>query len=165
MGGTARGFTLIELLVVMVVIAIALGVVGVRLMPDGRDRLRDSAEQLALLMENATLQARSSGVPMAWVGKHGEYLFFRRDEQGLWDPLQKGPFRRRVLRDGITIDSIELDGKPVKLGTRVPISATSFSSPFHIRLGAPAASLYVIGDGVGAVTVSTSKDAPADAGR
>lgn len=165
MGRRGRGFTLIELLVVMVVIAIALGVVGAKLMPDDRDRLRHSAEQLALLMENATLQARSSGVPMAWVGKHDEYLFFRRDEQGLWEPLQQGPFRRRMLKDGITIVSVALDGKPVKLGTRVPISATSFSAPFHIRLGAGGATLYVIGNGVGAVTVSSSRNSGADAAR
>lgn len=160
---TARGFTLIELLVVLVIMGIALGMVTLRLMPDDASRLRHTGEQLALLLENAGLQARSSGVPMAWVGKHGEYLFFQRDEQGRWQPVEQGPFRRRALEDGITIVAVELDGKPVKLGTRVPISATSFASPFNIKLGAGASALYVVGDGVGSVTIFLDKDAHAAA--
>ncbi len=161
----ARGFTLIELLVVLVIMGIALGMVTLRLMPDDASRLRQTGEQLALLLENAGLQARSSGVPMAWVGKHAEYLFFQRDEQGRWEPMETGPFRRRALEDGVTIVSVELDGKPVELGSRLPISATSFASPFNIKLGAGASALYVVGDGVGAVTISLDKDAHAAAER
>jgi general secretion pathway protein H len=159
----ARGFTLIELLVVLVIMGIALGMVTLRLMPDDASRLRRAGDQLALLLENAGLQARSSGAPMAWVGKHADYLFFQRDEQGRWEPVDSGPFRRRALEDGVTIVAVELDGKPVKLGTRVLISTTSFASPFDIKLGAGTAVLYVQGDGVGSVTISLDKDANAGA--
>ncbi len=159
------GFTLIELLVVLVIMGIALSLVTLRLMPDDASRLRHAGEQLSLLLENAALQARSSGVPMAWVGKHAEYLFFQRDEVGRWEPVETGPFRSRQFDEGVTIVSVELDGKPVELGSRLLISATSFSSPFNIKLGAGASTLYVVGDGAGNVTISLDKDAHAGADR
>lgn len=156
-----RGFTLIELLVVLVVMGIALGLVSVRLMPDDASRLRETGEQLALLLENAELQARSSGVPMAWVGKRDEYMFYQRNRQGLWEPVETGPFRRRALQVGVSIVAVELDGKPVELGSRVPLSATSFTSPFNIKLGAGTSALYVVGNGVGRVTVLMDRNANA----
>jgi len=159
----ARGFTLIELLVVLVVMGIALGIASVQLMPSDATRLRQAGEQLALLLENAGLEARSSGVTMAWVGKRSRYLFFQRNEQGLWESVDSGPFRARALEEGITIASVELDGKPVELGSRLPLSATSFGSPFNIKLSAGASVLYVVGDGVGTVSVTLDKDANASA--
>ena len=153
-----HGFTLIELLVVLVIMGIALGMVAVRLMPDDSARLRESGEQLALLMENAELQARSSGVPMAWVGRRNEYMFLQRNKHGGWEFVETGPFRRRALTEGVTIVSIEFNGKRADLGTRMPISATSFATPFNIKLGAGASALYVVGDGIGAVKVFLDKD-------
>lgn len=159
----SRGFTLIELLVVLVVMGVALGMVSVQLMPDDSSRLRQAGEQLALLLENAGLEARSSGVAMAWVGKRNQYRFFRRNEQGIWESIDYGSFRPRPLEEGISIAAVELDGKPVELGSRLPLSATSFSSPFNIKLSAGAAVLYVVGNGVGAVSVTLDKDANAPA--
>ena len=54
-----KGFTLIELLVVLVIIGIALGLVMVQLMPDRRAQLREESERLALLLENAGMEARA----------------------------------------------------------------------------------------------------------
>lgn len=157
----ARGFTLIELLVVLVIMGIALGMVAVNLMPDDSSRLRQAGEQLALLLENAGLEARSSGAPMAWAGKRNEYLFFRRNEEGRWESVDSGPFRARALEEGVTIAAVELDGKPVEFGSRLPLSATSFASPFSIKLSAGVSVLYVNGNGVGAVIVTLDKDANA----
>jgi len=162
-GRQARGFTLIELLVVLAIMGIALGMVAVKLMPDDSSRLRQAGEQLALLLENAGLEARSSGTPMAWAGKRNEYLFFRRNEQGLWETVDSGPFRGRALEEGLTIAAVELDGKPVDFGSRLPLSANSFASPFSIKLSAGASVLYVNGNGVGAVSVTLDKDANAQA--
>ncbi len=155
------GFTLIELLVVLVIVGIVLGIASVQLMPDDASRLRRTGEQLALLLENAGLDARSSGVVMAWVGKRDRYLFFQRNAQGVWEAVDSGSFRPRALEEGITIASIELDGKPVALGSRLPLSATSFASPFNIKLATGASVLYVVGDGGGKVSVTLDKDANA----
>lgn len=164
-GGPSRGqgFTLIEFLVVMVVMGIALGMAAVQLMPDDSSRLRQAGEQLALLLENAGMEARSSGVAMAWVAKRNQYQFFQRNEQGIWESIDSGSFRPRALEEGITIAAVELDGKPVELGSRLPLSATSFASPFNIKLSAGAALLYVVGNGVGTVSVTLDKDANAPA--
>ncbi len=150
---------MIELLVVMVVIAVTLGMVAVQLMPDDGTRLRTAGEQLALLLENAGLEARSTGIAMAWVGKRNEYLFFQRNEQGVWESIDQGSFRPRALEEGITIASVEVDGKPVDLGSRLPLSATSFASPFKIKLAAGASVLFVDGNGVGTVSVTLDRDA------
>lgn len=157
----AYGFTLLELLVVMVIIGIALAVVSVRLLPNDSDRVRRVGEQLSLLLENAGLEARSSGVSMAWAGKHDSYLFYQRNDEGLWESVQTGPYRQRMLEQGVTILSVELDGKPVKPGTRLPLPASSFALPFNIKLGAGASVLYVVGNGVGRVNVTLDKDANA----
>lgn len=145
----------------LVIMGIALGMVTIRLMPDDSTRLREAGEQLALLLENAELQARSSGVPMAWVGRRNEYMFLQRNKQGAWELVESGPFRRRELAERIVIVSIELNGKPVDLGSRLPISATAFAAPFNIKLGAGASAVYVVGDGVGAVKMYLDKDAHA----
>lgn len=160
-----RGFTLIELLVVLVIVGIVLGIATVQLMPSDSTRLRKAGEQLALLLENAGLEARSSGVAMAWVGKRDRYLFFQRNEQGIWESVDSGPFRPRALEEGITIAAVELDGKPVDMGSRLPLSATSFASPFNIKLAAGASVLYVAGNGVGTVSVALDKDANAHAAK
>lgn len=163
--GLERGFTLIELLVVLVIAGIVLGIASVQLMPSDGTRLRKAGEQLALLLENAGLEARSSGIAMAWVGKKDRYLFFQRNEQGNWESMDTGSFRPRALEEGITIAAVELDGKPVELGSRLPLSATSFASPFNIKLAAGASVLYVAGNGVGTVSVTLDKDANAPSGK
>lgn len=161
----ARGFTLIELLVVLAIAAIVLGMVSIQLMPSDGTRLRKAGEQLALLLENAGLEARSSGAPMAWVGKKESYLFLHRNAQGVWESVDSGSFRPRELEQGVTIAAVELDGKPVALGTRLPLSATSFASPFNIKLAAGVSALYVAGNGVGTVTVTLDRDANAPPSR
>lgn len=154
----ADGFTLLELLVVLVIMGIGLAVVSVNLLPNDNDRLRHTGEQLALLLENAGMEARSSGVSMAWVGKRDTYLFFQRDDDGLWEPVQTGPYRQRTLEQGVSILSVELDGKPVEMGTRLPLPASSFALPFNIKLGAGTSVLYVTGNGTGTVSVELDKD-------
>lgn len=142
---------------------IVIGMAAVKLMPDDASRLRQAGEQLALLLENAGLEARSSGAAMAWVGKRNAYLFFRRNEQGIWESVETGSYRPRALEEGVTIAAVELDGKPVQLGSRLPLSATSFAAPFNIKLSAGASVLYVAGNGVGTVSVTLDKEAYAPA--
>ena len=74
-----QGFTLVELLVVLVVIGITLGMTMVQLMPDNRAVLRQEAERLALLLENATLEAQASGQTLGWSGEASHYRFWKKN--------------------------------------------------------------------------------------
>ena len=130
-----RGFTLIELLVVLVVMGVALGLVMVQLMPDRQAPLRDEAARLALLLENAGLEARASGRSMAWSGEKNKYRFFSKNEYGDWVRIDdNSPFRPRTLPEGVNIGELSVEEQVLKPGEYIVLSAHSFAVPFRIRL-------------------------------
>lgn len=128
------GFTLIELLLVLVIAGIALATIVPQLMPDDRGQLREEADRLALLMGNAQLEARSSGVSMAWLPDGNGYQFWRRNAQGGWKPMEDGPFRFRAWSAQTRVAAVMIDDAPLKFGERMLLSATSFPPPYEIRL-------------------------------
>jgi general secretion pathway protein H len=148
-----RGFTLIEILVVLVIVGIALGTVVVQLMPNDRAQLREEAGQLALLLENAELEARSSGAAMAWLPETKGYQFWRKNQQGNWKPIEDGPYRFRAWKGNTRIISVSVDNEPFKLGELMILGAASFPLPFEIRLEHGAANATIEGDGSEAVSV------------
>ncbi len=147
------GFTLIELLVVLAIVGIALGAVAVQLMPDERGELRTEAEQLALLLENAALEARSSGAAMAWQPDNRGYQFWRRNELGNWKPLEQGPFRFRAWREQTRVAAVVIDDTPLHFGERMLLSASAFSLPFEVRLQHGPMRATVYGSSTGLVSV------------
>jgi general secretion pathway protein H len=157
-----RGFTLIELLVVLVVIGIALGMVMVQLMPDHRAALRDEAARLALLLENAGLEARASGRSLAWTGEKNSYRFFNRNEYGDWVRIvDDTAFRPRTLPEGVNVGEVSVEEQPLKPGEYVVLSANSFAVPFQIRLSSEYGSASVTGKSTGDVIFALD-DQPAD---
>jgi general secretion pathway protein H len=162
------GFTLIELLVVMVVMGVALGLVMVQLMPDQRAPLREEAGRLALLLENAALEARASGRSLAWSGEKNSYRFLSRNEYGDWVRIDDDTsFRPRTLPQGVGIGEVSVEEQPLKAGEYVLLSANSYAVPFRIRLylsaesGGEYGSASVIGKSTGDVVFSLD-DQPAD---
>ncbi len=102
--GGKGGFTLIELLVVLVVMGVALGLVAVQLMPDNRAILREEAQRLALLVENAGMEARVSGRPLAWSGEKNSYRFWKKNDYADWVRIEDAAaFRARTLPEGMHI--------------------------------------------------------------
>lgn len=146
-----RGFTLIELLVVMVVMGVALGLVMVQLMPDHRAPLRDEAGRLALLLENAGLEARASGRQLAWSGEKNSYRFFNKNEYGWVRIDDDSLFRPRTLPEGVNIGEVSVEEQPLKPGEYVLLSANSFAVPFRIRLSSEYGSASVTGKSTGDV--------------
>ena len=156
-----QGFTLIELLVVMVVIGITLGLVMVQLLPDKRAILRGEAQRLALLLENAGLEARSSGRPLAWSSENNAYRFWKKNDYGDWVRLEDDAmFRARALPDGMQIGAVSVEQHPLLAGEQMALSASSFALPFQIRLNSGAASASVTGSSTG--TVSAKLDGESD---
>jgi len=162
------GFTLIELLVVLVVMGVALGLVMVQLMPDRRAPLREEAGRLALLLENAGLEARASGRSLAWSGEKNSYRFLSKNEYGDWIRIDDdSSFRPRTLPQGVSFGEVSVEEQPLKPGEYVLLSANSFAVPFRIRLylsaesGGEYGSASVIGKSTGDVVFSFD-DQPAD---
>lgn len=150
-----RGFTLIELLVVMVVMGVALGLVMVQLMPDNRAPLREEAARLALLLENAGLEARASGRSLAWSGSGNKYLFLNKNAYGDWIRIDDdSPFRPRLLPEGVGVGEVSVEERPLKPDEYVLLSAHSFALPFRIRLSSVHGSASVTGKSTGDVVFS-----------
>ena len=153
-----QGFTLIELLVVLVVMGIALGIVVVQLMPDDKTTLREEAARLALLLENAGLEARSSGRSMAWSSESSRYLFWKKNDYNDWSRIQDDtPYRPRALPEGMQIGEVTLDGQVVKPGEQLALSASAYALPFRIRLSFHSAGTTVIGKSTGEVIVQSDE--------
>lgn len=147
-----RGFTLIELLVVMLVMGIAMGLVMVQLMPDHRAPLREEAARLALLLENAGLEARASGRSLAWSGDKNNYRFLSKNEYGDWVRIvDDSSFRPRTLPEGVNIGEVSVEEQALKPGEYVLLSAHSFAVPFQINLSSEYGSARVMGKSTGDV--------------
>ena len=150
-----RGFTLVELLVVLVVMGVALGLVMVQLMPDREAPLREEAARLALLLENAGLEARASGRSLAWSGGKNAYRFFSKNSYGDWVRIDDdSSFRPRSLPEGVNIGEVSVEGQPIKWGEFVLLSAHSFAVPFTIALSSEYGSARVQGKSTGDVVYS-----------
>ena len=157
-----RGFTLVELLIVMVVMGIALGMVMVQLMPDHRAPLREEAGRLALLLENAGLEARASGHSLAWSGEKNSYRFFNKNEYGDWVRIDDdSSFRPRTLPEGVGIGEVSVEEQPLKPGEYILLSANSFAVPFRIRMTSEYGGASVTGKSTGDVIFALD-DQPAD---
>jgi general secretion pathway protein H len=157
-----RGFTLIELLVVLVVMGIALGLVMVQLMPDQRAPLREEAARLALLLENAGLEARASGRSLAWSGEKNNYRFLSKNAYGDWLRIDDdSSFRPRTMPEGVNISEIRVEEQPIRPGDFVLLSAHAFAVPFRIRLSNEYGTASVTGKSTGDV-VFALEELPAE---
>lgn len=149
-----RGFTLIELLVVLVVMGVVLGMAMVQLMPDSRATLREEAQRLALLLENAGMESQTSGQPMAWSFENGGYRFWKKNSYGDWAGVEDGGmFRPRTLPPGVTLADASVEAQPLQAGERMPLNAAFYTPPFHLRMNGGIAAARITGSSTGAVTV------------
>lgn len=150
-----KGFTLVELLVVLVVIGITLGMTMIQLMPDNRAALHREADRLALLLENAELQAQASGKTIAWSGEASHYRFWNKDDYNDWVRIEDDKlFRQRELPDDIQIGQTSIEDIAIKPGDKLSFSSQGYPLPFRILLGNQYGSARIIGKGTGEVTAT-----------
>jgi general secretion pathway protein H len=82
------GFTLLEIVVVLLIITIILGMVGVNLTRNRSDVLRDEAERLAVVLQNAQQQAILEGRPYGFTFTDRGYHFLQIDSAGHLVPVE-----------------------------------------------------------------------------
>lgn len=154
-----QGFTLVELLVVLLVIGITLGVAMIQLMPDNRTVLRQEAQRLALLLENAELEAQSSGRSLAWSGEASNYRFWKKNDYNDWVRIEDDTlFRPRYLPNGIRIGQTSVEESIIKPGDRLSLSAYSVALPFHIHIGNQYGSASIVGKSTGEITATLDNE-------
>lgn len=150
----AEGFTLIEIMVVMVIAGITLVLIGLNLMPDDERVLRNEAQRLALLLEQARDEAVASGEAIAWSADGARYRFLRQNEEGKWvvwtnDEL----WRERQFSSGVTLRALRINRAAVPPGEHLTFSSAGLGVPFEIELGLNAERIGIAGDAMGRLTL------------
>jgi general secretion pathway protein H len=136
-----EGFTLIELLVVLLVMGLFAGLVAAIAQPDDRVRLRVEAERLAQLLDLAAVEARLTGIPIAWTADVSQYRFWRLREDAGWSEAGNGSsgdvLRARSLPPGMTISDLRIEAMRPPAGLRLEFGPHgSLAYDFQISLGA-----------------------------
>lgn len=148
---TVRGFTLIELLVVLVIAGIALGLMAIRAMPDGRQALQDEAQRVALLLQLARDEAIVRNRPVAFEAQTDRYRFLIYDNHQ-WQPitrdelLRERAFQRRPVMLAVAPPSAS---EPL----RIVFGREPVDKPFVLTLTAGTSSVSIRADGVGHFSV------------
>lgn len=101
----SRGFTLLELLMVVLLVGILSGIALISLNPGGLDRrLRDEADRLAVLMEQASNEAVMQNQEYGLMLTGDGYVFLCLDEvKQRWRECEERAFRRHALTDGLRL--------------------------------------------------------------
>jgi general secretion pathway protein H len=136
-----RGFTLVELLVVVLIMGLSAGLVGALLRPDDRGILRVEAERLAELLDLAAIEARYTGLSIAWIADAGGYRFWRlRDDAGWYEAgtdALRDPLRARSLPRGMAISDLRIEAAEAPGGMRLEFGPHgSLAFDFQMSLGA-----------------------------
>lgn len=149
--GRVGGFTLLELLVVLIIVAAMVSLAGVNLAPDARQRLREEASRLAVLLGHARDEAITTGVPMAWQGTDDGYRFVRRAADRTWQPVDTDDaLRARTLPAGVSFARIDVTMQSPGRAPVIVLAPNGIIEPFRITLANGEYRISVSSDGFGA---------------
>ncbi|WP_394778668.1 GspH/FimT family pseudopilin [Undibacterium sp.] len=144
-----RGFTLLELLVVLVIVGIMLGVVSFNALPNGRQRLQNDAQRIALLLQMAREEAIVRNRPIAFEAGPVNYRFLVRGDQG-WEQIRDVELLRE--RDFVLSPVklfIEPALAPVDDNLRITFGREPVDKPFALTLAVGEDKVLIRADGVG----------------
>jgi general secretion pathway protein H len=150
----ACGFTLLEMMVTLVVAGIMLSITVVQLMPDEQAQLRDEAQRLAYLLEQAGASARAGGLALAWSGNGREFRFWKKNKQGEWRRVEQDTLLHpRSLPDEVRVAALEIAGRQALPGEMLLLSPETAAPMFRVRLVSGERQMMIAGNGLGAVAV------------
>ena len=148
------GFTLIEILVVLAIIGVMLVSVAIKTFPDERQILRQEAERLGLLLEQARDEAFTSGRSIAWSMQNNTYGFSRLNAERQWAPIAENPaLRMRTLPAPVTLTVVTINQEKVPLNERLIFTPSGLNSSFTATLALHDHRVHLSGDSAGRVQV------------
>lgn len=149
-----HGFTLIEILVVLVIIGVMLAGVVIKAFPDDRQILRQEADRLGLLLEQARDEAFISGRSIAWSIQNQTYAFSRLNAERQWVPIAGNQtLRMRTLPASIRLTALNINGVKVPVSERLIFSPSGLNTPFIAALELQGHRVHLLGDSAGRVQV------------
>lgn len=155
------GFTLIELVVVLLILTIILSLVGVRLTRDRADVLRQEAERLAALLQNAQQEAILESRPYGFALTDDGYQFLQLDDRYRLVPASGDALlRARRLPPGIRLAPVAAEtDRPAgaDAGSDIILFEPSGAFPaFTFKLETDGIAWYVRGTGHGQILPTPS---------
>lgn len=144
------GFTLLELLIVLVIVAISVSLVGISL--GERHSLEDESQRLARLLEQAQMEARTTGYALAWSFEPGSYHFFRNNNG--WELMDTDEmFHSRNLTGNVVIAGVKFNGVVLAPKEKMLFTASGLYAVFSITLADDKTSMALVGGTDGRVRV------------
>mgnify|MGYP000365491190 CR=1 FL=1 len=152
--GRIHGFTLIEILVVLLIIGVMLASIVVKAFPDERQVLRQEADRLGLLLEQARDQAFISGRSIAWSAQNEGYTFWKLNAQRQWEPIAGDQnLRARQLPPPMSVTALFINQVKVPPAERLVFSPSGLNPSFVVTLAMHQQSLQLASDSLGRIQV------------
>jgi len=146
----ARGFTLMEVLVVEAIVGVVVALAAVNLFPGDLEVGRRASGRLALALERARDTAWFGGTPTAVTFDNAGL----REWKLAGDGWARDAARDEPFSDGERVQSLYVDGEPLKPGERLVFLPDGLGVPFRLALEVRGLPWAVEGDAAGAVTVA-----------
>jgi len=154
---THHGFTLIEIAVVMLIIVIVLGIVSVNLQPNPEIAVRDEANRMALLLQDAQQESILQGKILAVAFEPGGYTFLMLDDAGEFKPLSGDEIlHERLLTQGVAVTAVDIDGVKEGESPRLVLLPSGEFPAFTITLALGTNQWQVQGKAMGEITAQAT---------
>lgn len=151
----AYGYTLIEILVVLVIIGVVVASVTVKAFPDERQILRQEAERLGLLLEQARDEAFLSGRSIAWSMQNQTYGFWKLNAARQWTPVVDNQgLRSRTLPASVILTELTINAVKVPVSQNLLFSPSGLNTAFTVTLAVHDQRVHLSADSAGRVQVS-----------
>ena len=163
-GAQQAGFTLVEILVAMCIIGVLSVMLVFATAPDETAQARTEARRLATLLELALAEARASGRSIAWSPVPGGYAFFRKGDDDEWKVVaDDGPYQRRSMPAGVSVNAVQFDGQPLREDERIVISPYGLSGIIQATIAGGRASITLRGGAPGRIILESPAPVPGNA--